>query len=116
MARILLEHGADVMKTDGNGKTALHLAAEYGSESIMRLLLSKAADPSVTDHLGRTALFSAVQGENEATAKALLEASLPSIDINWKDTMGMNALHLAVDCGFESMVKLLLTHGADPNS
>jgi len=111
MVRLLIDHGADVMRTDGQGKTALHLAAERGSEGLMRLVMS--ASPSVnanvTDYLGRTPLFYAVQYGNEAAVKALLTKA----DINWKDAMGTTALHLAAECGVEAIARLLLANGAD---
>lgn len=111
MVRLLIDHGADVMRPDGHGKTALHLAAEHGSEGLMRLVIraSPAVDPNVTDYLGRTPLFSAVQFGNEAAAKVLLTM----VDVNRKDGMGTTALHLAAECGFEAIARLLLANGAD---
>lgn len=111
MVRLLIEHGADVMRPDGQGKTALHLAAERGSEGLMRLIIdaSPAADPNVTDYLGRTPLFYAVQCGNEVAVKVLLTRA----DINWKDRMGMTPLHLAAEYGYEAIARLLLANGAD---
>jgi hypothetical protein len=121
MVRLLIDHGADVMRTDGAGKTALHLAAECGSEGCMRAVLGtgQTADLNVPDYLGPTPIFSAVQAGNEAAARVLLEdPTEPSVqrtkvDINRKDGMGMTSLHLAVEGGFEAIAKLLLAHGAE---
>ena len=44
----------------------LHLAAFYGSESIVRLLLAKGADKEVRDSLGKTAKDLAIASGNEA--------------------------------------------------
>lgn len=62
MTRLLLERGANIMKPDLSGSTPLHLAAEYGSERLMKLLLEKCADPHKTDFLGTYASF---QGRSE---------------------------------------------------
>lgn len=114
MARLLLKHGADVTKSDVAGNTALHLAAELGREDIMKLLLDHAADPGAVNYLGHTVLLSAVQSNNEVAAKFLLEgASVDRIDVNWESASGTTTLHLAVECGFESMASLLIGHGAD---
>jgi ankyrin repeat protein len=44
---LLLSHGADVNAKNGDGKTALHLAAARGRESVFRILLEHGADPSI---------------------------------------------------------------------
>ncbi|KAK6079590.1 hypothetical protein SCUP515_03846 [Seiridium cupressi] len=113
---LLLERGADIMKVDESGNTVLHLAAECASEETIQLLLLKGADPNLTNYIGRTALFIAVQTGNEAAAKALLTFPTPRVDVDCRDSTGMVALHLAVDCGLESMTRLLLDHGADVNA
>ncbi|KAK9422662.1 putative Ankyrin repeat-containing domain protein [Seiridium unicorne] len=89
---------------------------EPANEETIQLLLLKGADPNRTNYIGRTALFIAVQTGNEAAAKALLAFPTPRVDVDWRDSTGMVALHLAVDCGLESMTSLLLDHGADVNA
>ncbi|QGA20373.1 hypothetical protein EYB26_008075 [Talaromyces marneffei] len=44
---LLLSLGADVNAKSGEGKTALHLAAARGRESVFRILLDHRADPSI---------------------------------------------------------------------
>lgn len=110
VTRLLLQHGADPGKRDGNGLTALHLAVQSGQESLVKLLLENKVDPNLQDALGRTALFSAVQCENEAVIKLLLESS---INVNRKDTFGEIALHVAVEKASENIIGMLLSYGAD---
>jgi cytohesin len=56
VVRLLLQHmGEDALQqTDGRGWTALHYAAEWGCEEVVRFLLFAGADPTITDNQGRT--------------------------------------------------------------
>ncbi|KAL8872084.1 MAG: hypothetical protein Q9174_002223 [Haloplaca sp. 1 TL-2023] len=110
IAKLLLEHGADATKLDGNGQTALHLAVQHDNRELVKIMLESRVDPNMQDSLGQTALFQAVQNSNEAIARLLLESS---IDVNFRDTFGNVALHLAVEKGIELMIEILLSYGAD---
>lgn len=44
---LLLDHGANVNARNGEGKTALHLAAARGRETLFRILLDHGADSSI---------------------------------------------------------------------
>ena len=55
-ANILLEAGADFCASDSEGVHPIHLAAEQGSESLVRLLISRGADINCSDKEGRTPL------------------------------------------------------------
>lgn len=56
IVKLLLDHGADVHKTDRMGMTALHYAAEKSSFDSMRLLLDSGADCLKQNVCGQTAL------------------------------------------------------------
>lgn len=109
MARLLLEHGADILRRDGNGATTLHLAAEAGNEALVKLLL-ETMDPDELDYSRQTPLCKAVQGGKDNVVRLLLAAGA---DVNLKDIWGNSALHLAVKAGSEKLTLLLLEHGAD---
>lgn len=105
---MLLQHGADALRRDSNGSTALHLDAGLGNESLVRLLL-QATDPDVVDYTRRTALQKAVEAEKEVVELLLSAAA----DVNTKDVWGNSVLHIAVKSGSERLTRLLLDHGAD---
>ena len=80
-AKWLIEQGADPnLKHDfggaehGQGATAIHLAAQYGSLKCLRLLLEKGADPHLTDDLyNSTALDWAKHEGTESSISVLFE-------------------------------------------
>ncbi|KAJ1472761.1 hypothetical protein T484DRAFT_1566830, partial [Baffinella frigidus] len=49
VARMLVEHGADVSVKNGPGDTPLHLAAEHGHDTVWRMMVENGADDSVTN-------------------------------------------------------------------
>ena len=70
----LLRHGAcSVDERDGQGRTALHVAAELGDEALVLLLLHHGADAQLCDDLGQNALYHAVLAGNNDVLEVLLE-------------------------------------------
>ena len=118
----MLSSGFDISSTDPDGKTALHIAAEYGNVTMIQLLLSKGAGiaeeskPAGNHELagmvaGRTALNFAVDSGNAAAVKFLLD--------NGSDPNGQDPMHppiVSAGCnGNTEVVNILLDNGADPN-
>jgi ankyrin repeat protein len=58
--RLLLERGADVNAADGNGRTALHGAAQKGYDRIVAFLAERGASLDVKDRRGLTPLDAAL--------------------------------------------------------
>lgn len=54
VARVLLEHGADVNRQSDNGNTPLHLAVRWERYETAELLLARGADVTITNEDGRT--------------------------------------------------------------
>ena len=103
------------------GVTPFLLAAIAADVPLMRLLLAHGADASVTTASGSTALMAAAgaatyagQGAgSEADALAAVTLLLDAgVDVHAADEAGNTALHGAANRGANSVVELLLAHGA----
>ncbi|OQE25306.1 hypothetical protein PENSTE_c006G05151 [Penicillium steckii] len=66
--------GISINHSDSRGKTALHFAAELGTEPIVRSLLEHGADPDPKDNEKETPLFLAAKNGSESVVRILLEA------------------------------------------
>jgi len=120
--RRLLEEGGeskkDINYQDSAGKTPLHYATEYKSVELMKMLLDRGSSPLKTTKEEWTVLHSAVQTAAEAVVETLLlhEKVQPKKKdlMDATDNQGRNALHVASFRCDESVIRLLLDHGADP--
>jgi len=112
--------------------TPLMYAARQGADDTVRMLASLGADLNLTDPDGATALVVAIINANYDTAAALVDAGAdPNIGDN---EANMAALYAAIDMhrlavghgrpnpkpsgdlDAVDLIKMLLTHGADPNA
>lgn len=73
MARLLIEAGADITKTDGDGKSPVHYAAEHGFGDILQLLAEKGADVNARNNQGNAPLHIVAQAGHANIAKLLLD-------------------------------------------
>ena len=71
MAAFLVARGADVRIEQDEGFTALHEAAQIGSEKLIALLLDAGADPNSRGKDGRTPLAVARKAGHTGAAKLL---------------------------------------------
>ncbi len=139
-ARLLLDAGADVNALAGDGKNALGVAIFNGSYDVASFLIDRKADVNQADTQRFTPLFWAVDRRNMETAPnfpwmvttdpfplvaKLLEAGAdPNALVNNTPRARMRAgsprivfataLMRAAFSGDLELVKLLLSHGADP--
>ena len=103
------------------GVTPFLLAAIAADVPLMRLLLAHGADTSVTTASGSTALMAAAgaatyAGQGAGSEADALEAVTllldAGVDVHAADEAGNTALHGAANRGANSVVELLLAHGA----
>ena len=108
-AKLLLENGADINKTDRYGYTPLHIACGRGRVDSVKFLLDNGADPNIASDLGdETPLNVACREGYFDIARCLLNRKA--------DPQGAWRL-LYHACVFPdvSMVKFLVENGIDPN-
>lgn len=98
---------------DGQSRSPLLFAAEYGHHEVAEFLLDRGADVNAQDQYDRTALHAAVYGDHEIVVRLLLENGA---DVNAQDAYGSSALQQASSNGNEAVVRLLLDRGADVNA
>lgn len=57
LAKLLIEHGADVNFKSSLGQTALHLATKHNSYDLVKLLVENGANVNIEDSDGKSALY-----------------------------------------------------------
>ena len=88
-----IDAGANVNKTNAEGKTPLHVAAENGHKEVAGILIAKHANVNAKDNQGRTPLHLATQEGYPAMADYLTDKKA---DLNSQDKTGGSPLHYAV--------------------
>ena len=103
----LIEHGAGLGRGDREGKTALHLAIEGGSQGIINMLLGcPGIDLSVRDKAGLSPFSCAMTYKNNSAARVILELEPGAAE--QPDARGKNFLHTAIIKGdLESLLFLI---------
>ena len=95
----------------GEGKTALHLAAENGWRESLRLLLQRTRSADAYDGAGCTALHLAAKRGQVSIIHELLSAHRErdiGLNINARNHAGMTALHIAAATGHHAVIQVLL--------
>ena len=112
VAKLLLEHGADVESRDSRNQTPLHIASYRGYAEVVSLLIDHGADLNAEDDTLKTPLYLVSEQGRQDIARLLLENKA---DANHPDIYDRTPLHLASGEGHDYIVQLLLDHGADAN-
>ena len=114
IALLLLEHGADPNLHGGWYGSALHTAFSNGNQSIITALLTRGADIRYRGGRYCSVLHAAVASENEAAVKIALQHGLSANEKGGRFTYPLLRA-TAIDTCPDSIVRLLLDNGADPN-
>lgn len=114
IALLLLEHKAEPNLHGGWYGSALHAAFSKGNELIISALLTKGADIKYRGGEYCSILQAAVASENEVAVKVALERGLSANEKGGEFTYPLLRA-TAIDTCPDSIVRLLLDNGADPN-
>ena len=109
VVKYLINHGADISKTNDRKQTALHYASVYGHLQVVELLLSKGAGIDVEDKWCCTPLILATKWERSDISLHLINHGA---DLNKTDGHKRTALHYAIKYCHLEVVELLLSKGA----
>jgi len=114
IASYLLEKKADPSKKDKHQNTALHLASCEGNyHELVELLLKNLNNVNEKNGRGKSALYLACDApSNDKTVDILIAYGA---EVNAISPKGATALHVAAHRGSSSLVRLLLSKGADPS-
>ncbi|CAN5667763.1 hypothetical protein BH23GEM9_BH23GEM9_30460 [soil metagenome] len=113
VVRILLDSGADSNAKDGDGRTALHIAAAKGFSDVVRALSGR-CDIAALDESGYWPLRAALRAGNVDMARLLIDELHASVDHPRERDWSL--IHLAALSGSVSEGRVLLRLGADPNT
>jgi uncharacterized protein len=97
---------------DGAGNTGLIVALSRSDEQWTGFMLNKGADPNLAGKAGDTPLIAAARVGFEQGAEWLIALGAK---VNAPNRMGETPLILAVEGRNLPIVRMLLTHGADPD-
>ncbi|VUC25834.1 unnamed protein product [Clonostachys rosea] len=110
VAKILLQHGANIEQLALNGNTPLHVVANRGLSKTAALFLAKGASIDTPNKSGWTPLYPAILNGRVKVVKLLLNSGA---EVNRADHDGNSPLTFAVETGHLKIVRLLLQHQAD---
>jgi ankyrin repeat protein len=108
IAKVLLDHHANINARDRQGMTALHMAANENQIEIAKLLVSRGADKKIEANTGFKAGDIAYLKERHRIFELLLENEDEDID-------GPDRTHLAVKTGLVTLFKANVPEGTDLN-
>jgi ankyrin repeat protein len=122
VARVLVEHKANVNAKDCVKVTPLHYACQNGDLAMARLLIEHGADVLAADSDGATPVWYAAGGANDdnppekqhaAVMELLVKHGVP---LSAKNDEGKTLLHLAAATSRVEVAKYLLRAGLDVNA
>ena len=110
MAKLLIEHGANVNVRDKKGRRPIHSAAGQNSLEVAKLLTEHRTDVSARDNDRITPMHHAAGQNSVEMAKLLIEHGA-NVSVNDKD--GRTPIHSAAGQNSLEVAKLIIEHGAN---
>lgn len=113
IAKLLVDHGADINLADKAGNTPLFFAIQGGSIDMLKFLVAHGADVNATNKAGDTPLALAIHDGNAVIAEFLLDHGA---EINPKNAPASRSpLGIAIASRQPSFIALMLKYGANIN-
>jgi ankyrin repeat protein len=107
LLKLLVQHGAHAEHKDDQGGTAMSVAAQFGSKSILQTLFATSkTEPGYRDNYGRTLLWWAAAGGNKPVVEMLMNEY--HYDLNIPDNCGRQPILVAARNGHRAVVEHLL--------
>ncbi len=110
IAKLLIEHGANVSVRDNKGRRPIHSAAVQNSLEMAKLLIEHGANVSARNNDGISPMHSAAVQNSVEMAKLLIEHGA---NVSVRDNKGRRPIHSAAVQNSLEMAKLLIEHGAN---
>lgn len=105
IAQLLIDHKAEVDRSDNSGWTPLHIAVSAGNDDIVQELVGAGADVNRRNFKGITPLHYAASKSRIDIGRLLISRGA---DINAKDKANQVPLHRAATTGSVGFIRLLL--------
>lgn len=102
----LVKRGANINRTNLEGRTPLMVAALYGNFKVVNYLLQQGAEVNVRDDYDNTALHLSMQTCSVKSAQSLLKNR---VDYNWKNSHLATPLMYAAERGCGKIVEMMVT-------
>eukprot|EP01094_Clydonella_sp_ATCC50884_P003096 TRINITY_DN12389_c0_g1_i2.p1 TRINITY_DN12389_c0_g1~~TRINITY_DN12389_c0_g1_i2.p1 ORF type:complete len:1292 (+),score=422.53 TRINITY_DN12389_c0_g1_i2:31-3906(+) len=112
VCQILLQCGAQVGAYDNKGRPPIQRAIRYNHPKIAQMFIEHGANTSYRDTYGNTLIHLATAGGMTDIISSLL--SDRRVNINAQGRYRATALHIAAKIGSGTLVKQLMSSGADP--
>ncbi|MBA3954026.1 ankyrin repeat domain-containing protein [Candidatus Dependentiae bacterium] len=114
IAKVLLDHGADITLANQYSELPIHYAAESGNAKVVKLSLDTGINVNVRDNSNKTPLhYASKKGQTEVVELLLSQSG---IEVDNEGENKTRPLHGACASGNVSVVKLLLDKGANIDS
>ena len=113
LAQWMVENGADLNATDGQGRPVVLWVMELGDTRLARLIFENGADLNAIDGQGRPVLLWAMQLGHTSLARWMVEKGA---DLNATDDRGRPVVLWAMELGHTRLARLISKKSADLNA